>query len=126
MIKSDDSGPTDRSGAKSSKCWHREPTATEIRLETGDNGTFLFPIHQKMFAHLTSADGQDVLTIGFPSHEVKIYGSRLLPVLAALQDSAVEWIKPLGQRFEFLTADNSPFVARVEVSPKELPQQGEA
>jgi hypothetical protein len=120
MIKSDDSSSgQDRAGSRPEKCWHREPTATQIRLETADNGIFLFPLQQRMFAHLATSDGADVLTLGFPSHEVSISGTRLHPILSALQDSAVEWIKPLPPRHATLTADGSAAVTGIEVKAAE-------
>ena len=119
MIKSSDDNtqsPADRAGSRAVKCWHRDPDTRELRLETADNGTFLFPHQQRMFAHLIRSGDEDILTLGFPTHEVTIRGTRLSLILEALQDGEVKWIKALPARHVPLAPEGSAVVTDIKVS----------
>jgi len=118
MIRSDDysSGPENRPGTRAEKCWHREPGAQTIRLETESNGKFLFPYHHLVFAHLADAgDGSEALILGFPSHQVTIQGKRLTPILKALEDFSVAWVRLLPPRFVAMVPEGAAVVTEIKV-----------
>lgn len=118
MIRSDDysSGPENRPGIRAEKCWHREPGAQTIRLETESNGKFLFPYHHLVFAHLADAgDGSEALILGFPSHQVTIQGKRLTPILRALEDFSAAWVRVLPLRYAANAAEGAAVVTGIEV-----------
>ena len=130
MIRSDDnsSGPEDRPGTRAEKCWHREPGAQTIRLETTNNGKFLFPYHHLVFAQLADAgDGTEALILGFPSHQVTIQGKRLTPLLKALEDFSAAWVRALPPRFAAITPEGAAVVTGIEVyAPGESEGNGSA
>ena len=118
MIRSDDysSGPEDRPGTRAEKCWHREPGAQTIRLETKSNGKFLFPYHRLVFAHLADAgDGNEALILGFPSYQVTIQGKRLTPILKALEDFSAAWVRVIPPRYAAIAPDGAAVVTKIEV-----------
>lgn len=120
MIRSEDysSGPENRPSTRAEKCWHREPGAQTIRLETENNGKFLFPYHHLVFAHLADAGGgTEALILGFPSHEVIIRGKRLTPLLKALEDFSAAWVRVLPPRFAAIVPEGAAVVTEIEVCP---------
>ena len=118
MIRSDDnsSGPEDRPGTRTEKCWHREPGAQTIRLETESNGKFLFPYHHLVFAHLADSGGEgEVLILGFPSHEATIQGKRLNPILSALEDFSAAWVRVLPPRYAATAPEGAAVVTGIKI-----------
>lgn len=106
----------ERPGACTEKCWNREPGAQAIRLETESNGRFLFPYHHLAFAHLAKAgEGSEVLTLGFPSHQVTIQGKWLTPLLKALEDFSAAWVQALPSRYAAMATDGAAVVTGIEV-----------
>lgn len=128
MIQSEDysSGPEDRPGTRTEKCWHRDPGAQTIRLETASNGKFLFPYHHLVFAHLADAgDGSEALVLGFPSHEVTIQGKRLNPLLKALEDFSAAWVRVLPPRFAAIAPEGVAVVTEIVVHATDKSEAGE-
>jgi hypothetical protein len=126
MIKSNDdpSGPAERSGEPAGKCWHREPGAGTIRLQTEDKGRFLFPYFHLVFAHLEDADdGSDLLTLGFPSHKAEIRGKRLQPIFRALEDLSAAWVRVLPSRYAALAPEGGAVV--IEITVRSLEEEDE-
>ncbi len=118
MIRSDDysSGPENRPGIRAEKCWHREPGAQTIRLETQSNGKFLFPYHHLVFAHLADAgDGSEALILGFPSHQVTIQGKRLTPLLKALEDFSAAWVRVVPLRYSAIAPEGVAVVTGITI-----------
>lgn len=118
MIRSEDQpiSPEDSSGKRAGKCWHRGPNAQAIRLETESNGIFLFPYHHLVFAHLAdSGGGNEIMTLGFPSHTAEIRGKRLHPILNALDDFTVAWVCVLPSQYAAIAPKGAAVVTGIEV-----------
>lgn len=117
MIRSDDhtDHPADRAGARSSKCWNREPNTLAVRFETSDGEIFAFPYQNWSFIRLQVSGDGDCLTAGFSSHEVTVRGRKLLTVLKSFQDFSVEWVGVIAPRYAALVPDGSVVVTEITV-----------
>lgn len=118
MIKSDGNSSEEakRPSARSGKCWHNEPGAQTIRLVTEDNGKFVFPYFHLVSGHLVDTDdGKELLTLRFPSYKVEILGKRLEPLLKALDDLSLAWVRVLPSRHAALAPADSGLVTEIVV-----------
>lgn len=117
MIKSDENTdpPAERKGAKSFKCWNREPNTLAVRFGASDGEVFAFPYQNWIFNRLRSLGEGDCLTVRFSSHEVTIRGRQLLTVLKSFQDFSVEWVGVVVSRHAGLVPDGSVMVTEITV-----------
>lgn len=118
MIKSDEntSDPAERPDARNGKCWHREPGAQTIRLVTENRGKFVFPYFHFVRGNLEDTDdGKELLTLRFPSDTVEIRGKRLEPLLKALDDLSLAWVRVLASRYAALAPEGSVVVMEIAV-----------
>lgn len=97
-----------------SDCWHREIDRACLRVEIGPDETFIFPYQQFFGAHHVHAGGER-LKITFSTHEITLSGHRMEKLLAALQDFAVDWIKPIPPRYRHLEKSEEAVIASINV-----------
>lgn len=96
-------------------CWRRERERTCFRVETRENEVFIFPYSQFLGAHHVSAASEQSLRIMLSNYEIILTGRRLEKLLAALQEFAVDWIRPLPIRYRDLDRGNDPLITAIEV-----------
>ena len=106
-------------GENSPTCWHRERNRICLRIESTPTDTFLLPYQQFLGAHHARAGDSETLLISFTTYEVTLCGRQLGEIALALQDLAVEWVKPLPDRYQGLAHDDGAHVTRVEVKATE-------
>ena len=66
-----------------------------LRLELNPKGFYLLPYHHLELVKFEAGDGLDALTLTFLKRTVLITGRNLRELGLALQDRAVEFIKPM-------------------------------
>ena len=72
------------------------PTPVDnLRLELDANSFYLLPCHHLELVKFESGEGQDTLTLSFLKRTVLITGKNLRELGLALQDRAVEFVKPM-------------------------------
>ena len=68
---------------------------------------------RRTFSH-TSIDSE-VLRLSFSSHDVEIAGRNLRPLLLAVQDFAVKWIRAIPARYHALADSKNGVVVSIRV-----------
>jgi len=106
-------------GENSPSCWHRERNRNCLRIESTPSDTFLLPYQQFLGAHHARAGDSETLRISFTTHDVTLSGRQLGEIALALQDLAVEWVKPLPERYQGLAHADGAKVTRVEIKAVE-------
>ena len=86
-----------------------------LRLETSPACFYLLPYHHLDIAKFESAKERDTLTIAFLNHHVRIMGRDLRELAIALQNRAVESIKPMPDRYSAAMEDQTGVVESIEV-----------
>jgi hypothetical protein len=122
MIKSDENttDPAERPETRKGKCWHRDTGAQTIRIITEKKGRFVFPYFHFVRGHLEDTDdGNELLTLRFPSDTVEIRGKRLEPLLNALDDLSLAWVRALASRYSALVPEGSAVVMEIAVRANE-------
>jgi hypothetical protein len=97
-----------------SDCWHRERDRACLRVEVGADEVFIFSYQQLLGAHHLRTN-DETLKITLSTHEVTLNGHRLEKLLSALQDFAVDWIRPLPPRYHDLGENGEPVITRIDV-----------
>ena len=69
--------------------------ADNLRLELDPKGFYLLPYHHLELVKFEAGDGLDTLTLLFLRRTVLITGKNLRELGLALQDRAVEFVKPM-------------------------------
>ena len=69
--------------------------ADNLRLELNSKGFYLLPYHHVELVKFEAGDGLDTLTLSFLKRTVLITGKNLRELGLALQDRAVEFVKPM-------------------------------
>jgi hypothetical protein len=95
-------------------CWRHERERTCFRVETRENEVFIFPYSQFLGAHHVSAASEESLRIMLSNYEIILIGRRLEKLLAALQEFAVDWIRPLPIRYRDLDRGNDPLITAID------------
>lgn len=95
-------------------CWRREIDRACLRVEIGPDETFIFPYQQFFGAHHLYAGGER-LKLTFSTHEITLSGQRMGKLLAALQELAVDWIRPMPARYRNLGQDSQTVITAIEV-----------
>lgn len=94
-------------------CWQREAPCACLRIETSARDAHLFPYQHLVSASLDHRPDSEVLRLSFSSHDVEISGSNLRPLLFALQDFAVKWIRVLPERYHRLADSKNGVVVSI-------------
>jgi hypothetical protein len=94
-----------------------------LRLEMDAKSFYLLPYHHLELVTFESGEGLDTLTLSFLNRTVRITGKNLRDLGLALQDRAVEFVKPVPvfDRYSSL-ARNEASVKAIEI--KENKEQG--
>ncbi len=98
-----------------SDCWHRERERTCLRVEPRANEVFIFPYSQFLCAHHVRAASEETLRIKLSNHEITLTGRRLEKLLPALQEFAVDWIRPLPMRYRELDRGSDALITAIDV-----------
>jgi hypothetical protein len=75
----------------------------------------LFPYQHFVTASLHQRGESETLRLLFSAHDVEITGQNLRPLLLALQDFAVKWIRAVPERYHALAAEKSGLIASIRV-----------
>ena len=86
-----------------------------LRLELSPECFYMLPYHHVDFAKFESGDAGDTLTISFLKHQVRIAGRNLRKLAVAIQGRAVEWVKPVAERYAAEAGIEACFVVSIEV-----------
>ena len=100
-----------------SNCWRRERDRICLRVEVRPDEAFIFPYQQFLGAHHLRTAANETLKITLSTHEVALTGQRLEKLLAALQEFAVDWIKPLPPRYRELADNRDVAITAIDVKP---------
>jgi hypothetical protein len=101
-------------------CWQREASCASLRVETSGSESQLFPYQHFITAKLNQNEQPETLRLSFSSHDVEIAGRNLRPLLIALQDFAVKWIRAVPARYQQLEADDAGIISRIRIVEAEL------
>jgi hypothetical protein len=99
----------------SSNCWHRERDRPCLRVEVRGDEVFIFPYQQFLCAHHVHTAVGETLKITLSTHEVTVEGRRMEKLVAALQEFAVAWIRPLPARYQNLRESAGPLITAIDV-----------
>ena len=90
-----------------------------LRLEMDGKSFFLLPYHHLELVKFESGEAQDTLTLSFLNRTVRITGKNLRDLGLALQDRAVEFVKPMPvfDRYSSLVK-NEISVKAIEIEDK--------
>ena len=78
-------------------CYESAEQCLFTRFETESEGSFLLPYSGLLFARLTSATAEDILTLIYVTHTVTIMGSTLSALLQIIQQGRTETIRAGGR-----------------------------
>lgn len=96
-------------------CWQREAPCACVRIETSAREARLFPYQHLVTASLNETDDSETLLLAFSSHDVEIRGRNLRPLLLALQDFAVKWLRAIPERYHRLGGDKSGAITSIRI-----------
>ena len=96
-------------------CWQREAPCACLRIETSSREVHLFPYQHLVTASLTQHHGAETLRIAFSSHDVEVGGRNLRPLLLALQDFAVKWLRSVPERYQLLETAENGLVSSIRI-----------
>jgi hypothetical protein len=99
---------------RSLDCWHRERNRPCLRIETLA-GVFLFPYAQLTAAEYTQESEGESMRIRFSTREVVVSGQNLGEIVSALQEMAVDWIKPLPARYASIARPDGVKITAIDV-----------
>lgn len=100
-------------------CWGRQRDRDCLRIETCEGETFILPYQHFVLAHLQRQSADEILTISFASHQLRLEGRHLEEILAALQEYGVDWIASTPARYETLAEGDSAMIAKLEIKAVE-------
>jgi hypothetical protein len=78
-------------------CYETAEQNLFTRFETESEGSFLLPYSGLLFARLTPATAEDILTLIYVTHTVTIMGSTLSALLQIIQQGRTETIRAGGR-----------------------------
>lgn len=96
-------------------CWQREAPSACLRLERSAGEAHVFPYQHFVTASLSRIDDSEVLRLSFSSHDVEIAGRNLRPLLLAVQEFAVKWIRAIPARYHALADSKNGVVVSIRV-----------
>ena len=86
-----------------------------LRLELSPACFYLLPYHHLEVAKFESDEERDALTISFLKHRVRIAGRNLRELAIAIQGRAVEWIKPVPERYTTVADYEACAIESIEI-----------
>jgi hypothetical protein len=104
------------------ECWCRERNRACLRIETRAADVFLFPYAQLTGAEYTRKPEGEFMRIRFSTREVVVFGQNLSEIASALQEMAVDWIRPIPTRYINIAKSDGVKVMEIEV--KDLDENG--
>jgi hypothetical protein len=104
-----------RSVSSPPACWQRETPCACLRIETSPRESHLFPYQHLVTASLSQSDEAETLRLAFSSHDVEVVGHNLRPLLFALQDFGVKWIRAMPERYHRVAESKNGVVVRIRV-----------
>lgn len=108
-----------RAGPSAPTCWQREAPSACLRVETSPRAAQIFPYQHLVTATLSCEDTTESLRLSFSSHDVQITGRNLRPLLVAIQDFAVKWLRALPERYHVLQASDDATISSIEITEPE-------
>jgi len=111
----DDRSP-DRTTGKQHVSWNKDAQAQVLRVELADGSFYLFPYGHLGMVKFERSGEDDLLHLRFANHEIQITGKRLRELGLAFQKLAVEWVKPLPERYATVAAGDTVCVTSIKVS----------
>lgn len=104
-----------RTAASTPTCWQREAPSACVRIEISAQSAHLFPYQHLVTAFLDVRGESETLRLSFSSHDVEITGRNLRPLLLAIQDFAVKWLRAIPRRYEQLAAGDDGLITSIKV-----------
>ena len=86
-----------------------------LRLELSPTCFYILPYHHVEVAKFESGDTGDTLSISFLKHQARIAGRNLRRLAVGVQGRAVEWLKPVPERYAAAAGIEACFVVSIEV-----------
>jgi hypothetical protein len=65
---------------------------------------------------LNETGESETLRLAFSSHDVEITGRNLRPLLLALQDFAVKWVRAIPDRYRSLAANKNGVITSIRIT----------
>ncbi len=96
-------------------CWQREAPCGCLRIEPTANEMHVFPYQHLIAASLKHTAEAETLQLAFSSHDVEISGHNLRPLLLALQDFAVKWVRAIPERYHRLGDTKNGVIASIRI-----------
>ena len=96
-------------------CWQREAPSACLRVERAAGEAHVFPYQHLVTASLSRTDDSEIVRLAFSSHDVEIAGRNLRPLLLAVQDFAVKWIRAIPERYHRLADSRNGVVVSIRV-----------
>jgi len=75
----------------------------------------VFPYQHLVTASLDCENEAEILRLTFSTHDVEITGRNLRPLLLALQDFAVKWVRPIPERYHQLETGDNGVIASIRI-----------
>ena len=101
--------------ASAPTCWQREAPCACVRIESSGRESHVFPYQHFVAASLNQKNETDILHLAFSSHDVEISGRNLRPLLIALQDFAVKWVRAIPERYHRLGDNKNGVIASIRI-----------
>lgn len=100
-------------------CWQREAPCPCLRIETSPGVSQMFPYQHLTTASLNQDEKLETLRLLFSSHDVELRGRNLRPLLLALQDFAVKWIRTVPERYQELELGENGVITEIRIEDAE-------
>ena len=95
-------------------CYETAEQCLFTRFETESEGSFLLPYSGLLFARLTPATAEDILTLIYVTHTVTIMGSTLSALLQIIQQGRAETIRKAGNPAN--KSLNTPAISEIQIT----------
>ena len=86
-----------------------------VRLELTPTCFYILPYHHVEVAKFESSSTSDTLTISFLKHKVRIVGRNLRKLAVGIQGRAVEWVKPVPERYDAVAGTEASAIETIEI-----------
>lgn len=104
-----------RSANRHLACWNETGQTQSLRVELNNGELFIFPYIHWMFAKLERIADQELLTVSFSTHDIRLTGHCLRELGIALQKSAVDWVRELPPRYANLITKDAAWIEHIEI-----------
>lgn len=119
--RSDDRS-SDKTSGKQHVSWNKDAQAQVLRVELIDGGFYLFPYAHLGMVKFEQTGDDNLLHLRFANHEVQITGKRLRELGLAFQKLAVEWVRPVPERYASIAASDEVCITCIKVSELQAQQ----